>query len=379
MSINIFEQLRDMGDSAPLLYIISTGAGAGIQKTLWEVPGVSNFFVGASFPYDTSETDRVLGFTPEDRKYVNENVAMDLAQTAYIRAWRPGRKAIGLGMTCSVSSLKPHRGDHRIIAAIIGDYGCWLMSVIIPKLECSGRKNDGEIADNIGQEFLNFYINLKWDSAKFPDCKIGFEDGHDVAMDRIMAHPLFLANRTRATPDKLDYKSTIFFPGAFNPPHDGHLKGGEKAVETLVYTKGMLKRLVFSTTINPPHKPELSAIEMLQRAKLMSGHDFLLTENDPLFLDKARKFPGAHFIMGADTMDRFLDPKWGAPIKPMLEEFDSLDTRFSVLGRTIDGVYTTAYSLYSKHTANIGHYSYLFNEVDFRLDVSSSELRVSRE
>lgn len=372
---SIFEQLRDMGDNAPLLYIISSGAGAGLQKTLWEVPGVSNFFVGASFPYDTTETNRLLGFTPKDNKYVNGETAMDLAQTAYIRAWRPGRKAIGLGMTCSVASLKAHRGDHRVIAAIVGDEGSWVLTVTIPKLEHDARKRDGELADSLGADLINFYINRNWDSLKYIDCKVRFDEAEGLAVDRIMAHPLFNADGTRTTPDSLDNKSTIFFPGAFNPPHQGHFDGGKKAVETLASSKGMLKRLVFSTTINPPHKPALSVPQMLQRAAQMRGRDFLLTENDPLFLNKARKFPNAYFIMGADTMDRFLDPKWGEPIKPMLHEFINLGTRFAVLGRIVDGVYTTAYDLYGKHHENIGNLSFLFNEVDFRLDISSSELR----
>lgn len=369
--MNVFEQLRDLGDKAPQLYVIATGAGAGLQRRIWDIPGISNFFVGASFPYATEETDSLLGFKPE--KYVSEYTAIDLATTAYMKAWKPGKKAIGLGMTCSVTSLKAHRGDHRIIAAIVGDDGCCVLSVVIPKLQAIDRWKDGLLADLLGEEFINFYINKTWDNLKFDDCKVQMAVADGMATDRIMAHPLFKPDGSRATLQDISPNKTIFFPGAFNPPHAGHFEGAQAAVQTKLINSGKICRLIFSTTINPPHKPALSNVEMLQRAKLMRGNDFLLTSDDPLFINKARKFPGATFVMGADTMRRFLDCKWGEPIEPMLQEFNTLETRFVVLGRLVDGRYTVASDFYGNLVPV--RYIHLFNEVNFRLDISSTELR----
>jgi hypothetical protein len=101
----------------PKVFVAATGAGAGIQASLWSVPGSSAFLAGAAFPYAAHETERLLGFRPA--KFCDEDAAVELAIAAYLR----GREAalaetsgapakapiVGLGLTASVSSLEPHR------------------------------------------------------------------------------------------------------------------------------------------------------------------------------------------------------------------------------------------------------------------------------
>jgi len=380
---NPFEHLRDQGDTAPLFFAICTGAGAGLQKLIWEVPGVSNFFVGAAMPYAMEETSNLLGFTPDlsprgRPEYVSVNTAVDLAMTAYMRAWKPGRRAIGFGMTCSVASKVAHKhGDHRVIASIFSDEGCWVISTVIPKGEGEiQRKLDGMLSDKIASELIAWYLSARVESEAptFEGCKVELRCVDSLAHDRLMAHPFFKADGTRGPLTAIDPKKTLFYPGAYNPPHEGHFQSGAASLETLAVEKEH-RTLVFSTTVNPPHKPALSTAECLQRAKLMKGHNFIVTEGDPRFLEKARKFPGAHFVMGADAMDRMLDPKWGFEIRPMLDEFASIGTRFLVPGRLVGTEFLVCGRVMSNHMADVLGRTSLFIPVDFRLDLSSSEIR----
>ncbi len=404
---NVFATLRDMGDDAPLLYIINTGAGAGLQRKAWDVPGISNFFVGACFPYATEETmGNILGFTPE--KFVSVEMAIDLAMEAYKRAWKPGRKAVGIGMTCSVASTKSHRGDHRIIVASFSDVACWYMSVVIPKGDfwtdpklteeerkvkmLKQRVTDGELADSVAELLLCSVVGdpLDTDIQTFlrdhcgnPEIAV---DGLKIAKTRIMAHPFFRADGTRGTSADIELKKTAILPGAFNPPHEAHFKGAQAAVESLAFLGSEYRKVVYSTTVNPPHKAALSHAEMLQRAKMMKGQDFILTEDDPLFLDKVRKFPGAHFIIGADTMERMLDPKWGVEIDTLLDTLNQLEAVFHVPNRLVGSEVLYCQNIMARvrdqmRAEGKPQHTYerilrkMFHAVNFRLDLSSTELR----
>jgi hypothetical protein len=94
----------------------------------------------------------------------------------------------------------------------------------------------------------------------------------------------------------------------------------------------------FHVTVNPPHKPALSVTDVLRRAKWLDGFPRLFTADDPLYLDKARRFPGAKFLIGVDALERMLDPKWGVEPPVLLEELRRLGIRFLVADREVDGV-----------------------------------------
>lgn len=96
----------------------------------------------------------------------------------------------------------------------------------------------------------------------------------------------------------------------------------------------------------------------------------VLTERDPLFIDKARQFPGAGIALGVDALVRMLDPSWGPNVAEMLETFRALGTRFYVVGRSVDGRWTTIDDVPIPDRVRR-----LFESVEGRHDVSSTELR----
>src|SRR6185369_2016869 len=100
------------------IHVIATGAGAGLQQLLWEVPGSSAYLSGATFPYSEEEQAELLGFMPEH--FCSEEAAIDLASAAYMKAYKfNGPRPVGVGITASVASEKEHRGDHRVHACVI--------------------------------------------------------------------------------------------------------------------------------------------------------------------------------------------------------------------------------------------------------------------
>lgn len=306
------------------IYVVSTGAGAGLQKILWDVPGISKVLIGAEFPYAHEAIERFLGFKPDF--YCSAKTSMAMAMEAYCRAWTPGRPAVGLGLTASVASITPHRGDHRVFISSVSEEACRTHSVILKKLSGpEGRKIDGEVCDGIGMAALLHSVGLEDKigyATQFQD--IVQEESTGEAIRLLRERPLFSTSGQKFIAPGNGNGMTLF-PGAFNPPHEAHFWMAREHGAT------------FHITINPPHKPSLTIAEILQRARMLDGYDRLFTWDDPLYLDKARRFPGSKFVIGADAMERMLDPKWGPEIGPMMEEFRHLGIRFLVADREVDG------------------------------------------
>jgi hypothetical protein len=91
--------------------------------------------------------------------------------------------------------------------------------------------------------------------------------------------PVFTETATRSP--LADLGAGAIFPGAFNPPHLGHLGAARACGEAAI----------FAITTDPPHKPPLTLAELLQRAKLLRGHRCVFAEGDALeFVDLGTRF-----------------------------------------------------------------------------------------
>lgn|SRR5574337_192412 len=309
------------------IHIIATGAGAGLQQRLWEVPGSSAYLSGCSFPYAAEEQEELLGFMPEH--FCSEEAAVDLASAAYMKAYKfGGKKPVGVGLTASVASEKIHRGDHRVFICVMTDEKVQLFEHTFEKGVGQAKRHlDGEDCDNWA-----FWMVLEAVGASEVNPMAKFsKDATELARKRFLLRPFFTANGKRLEKFPKEGRYALM-PGAFNPPHEGHYGAAEAAMSGYNY------RAVFEITAKPPHKDALTVQQLLQRAKLLQGYDRLFTNELPFYLDKARKYPGKPFILGADAMVRMLDPKWGLNINDMLNEFYDLGTKLFVASREVDGV-----------------------------------------
>lgn len=359
----------------PRLYVVASGAGAGIQKVLWDRPGTSKFLVGAEFPYDRRATSDFLGFEPD--KAVSRLTAIQFAQAAYLRACRGTGTGmpIGLGLTAAVTTDRERRGENVVEVAVMTPTKTLHYSHKLNK-DGASRQGDGERADEAGLWLL--MSELRGWAPETTGAQVVSEQ---ELRETLYLRPMFRADGSRTVlPTRFD----VFIPGSFNPgPHVGHL-GMALAVEDQYHLKP-----AFMLTADSLHKPPLETGELLRRASQFRGQEFpiLLTQRDPLFIHKARRWPHSWFAIGVDTLERMLESKWfrvpgttdaipgidsywatngDIGVHAMLAEFRILGTRFLVFQRNGKGL---------KDVNVPGDFRDLFEPVKGSWDISSTELR----
>lgn len=306
--------LETLKKSNTYLYIACTGAGAGLQQIIWSEPGISNVYIGSIFPYNKHETDAFLGFTPD--KYVSEETALNMAIESFIRAkvvaYKEGKwdqKCIGLGLTASVASEKVHRGEHHAFLCCVSDNGATAVYKKFEKKEGKeARKADGLFVDGFAINEISLHVNKhEW-----------VDPEYKCLINAFWFHPVFTINRRLETSN-----NNIKFPGNFNPPHAGHFDMASRSSKAL--SGGKIDYLI---NVDNPHKPHVSIIECLCRVAMFraseefatSCNSVQFTKGQPLFVDKVRNYPTCKFIVGADTLQRILDPKWGIRTKEVLKQ-----------------------------------------------------------
>ncbi len=166
----------------------------------------------------------------------------------------------------------------------------------------------------------------------------------------------------------------LVFSGSFHPLHRGHRHLAEVA-ETLSD-----KPLHFEIPLVNADKAPLDLAEARRRVQQFARYRPVLLTKAPLFTDKARRFPGSTFVVGADTADRLVNPRFydddAAKMRQALDELTSLECDFLVAGRDVDGKFTTLDDL-----AIPKNYAGVFRaipEARFRHDVSSTQIRQGR-
>jgi nicotinic acid mononucleotide adenylyltransferase/nicotinamide mononucleotide (NMN) deamidase PncC len=357
-------KLKELKDKNVNIHVAATGAGAGLQSELWEVPGCSSYLSGASFPYAPEEHEELVGFKPEH--YCSEEDAIDLALAAYMKAYRfGGKKPVGIGITASVASEKEHRGDHRIFGCIMTDDKVLSYSTNLEKGSGSAQRFvDGQLANHVGIILLNEAF-----SGGDPS-EIGlYKNCTELAIQRFWLHSLFLPDGRRLNHKDFNFDGTLYalMPGAFNPPHEGHF-GLANAVKLQWRTD-----VIFEICATHPIKPTLTVQQMLQRAKLLRGHHILFTQ-DSLYIDKARAHPNMPLVVGADAMLRILDPQWGNP-EEQLKEFTKLGTEFWIASRLVDGKLITKNDIMNLIPISYDIDVFNFRGIKGQWDISSTEIR----
>jgi hypothetical protein len=91
-------------------------------------------------------------------------------------------------------------------------------------------------------------------------------------------------------------------------------------------------------------KPPLDFIEIADRLDGLAGQAVWLTRA-ATFAVKARLFPGATFVVGADTIQRIADPRYyhhnSAAVTNAVDVLRAQNCRFLVFGRLIEGTFCT--------------------------------------
>ena len=223
------------------------------------------------------------------------------------------------------------------------------------KVLVKGAGQSIRLADGQNCDDSAFYMLLDaLDISAFPATGEGpalqeYQDATELARQRFFERPFFAVDGKRWSEIPNPRGSLAHYalmPGAYNPPHEGHFGIAEEVQYDLN------KTVVFEVTAQPPHKEALTVQQLLQRAKLLQSYNRIFTQKEPLYLDKARAFPKMPLILGADAMVRMLDPKWGLDIKDLLGSFYELGTKLFIVGREINGVFTTCDDILNDIKAN---------------------------
>jgi nicotinic acid mononucleotide adenylyltransferase len=161
------------------------------------------------------------------------------------------------------------------------------------------------------------------------------------------------------------------FPGAFNPLHYGHREMAALAQFRLNIP------LQFEISIDNVDKPPLDFIEIEWRASQFEKTETLWLTRAATFVEKSRLFPGATFIVGADTIVRIGQPRYyhydPAACDAAIRELAANGCRFLVFPRVDHAVLQTLQEI--ELPAALRQLCDGISPGEFRADVSSTELR----
>jgi hypothetical protein len=290
--------------------LVTAGAGTQALSHLLGVSGATRTLLEALVPYSARAFDEFLGEQPD--QYVAAATGRRLAGRAFTRACQlreEGRPALGVACTATIVTDRPKRGEHRAHVAV---WRPQQVSWTALHLEKGARDRRGE-ENLVSAVLLNAIAAACGLSRRLP---IPLGDGDRLQADVFALAPL--AERLLAEDEELPYFGVhrdgrprssdahpqTLLPGAFNPLHRGHLALADAAAAQLA------RPVAFEISAYNVDKSTLSAATLLERMAQFAGRYPIFASAAPTFLQKARLFPGATFVVGYDTAARILDPAY---------------------------------------------------------------------
>ena len=354
-----------------------TGGGSGAIGELLRVPGGSRLLIEAQVPYDTQALAEFLGFAPAQACSSDTTIAM--ARSALARAARlvpEGNDLVGLGATAALVSDRPRKGEHRFHIAFANSAGTTHCTGVLAK----GRRDRAAEEDLVSRAIVLWLAHGCGIAAPSPRSLLDVDEHYAETVvanvdpiDQLLAGEL---DRVTVQPDGQMVLSAprplVLLPGSFNPLHEGHVSLARVAEEL------RQQPAAFEISVTNVDKPPLSGETVRQRlAQFASKWPVELTRA-PTFVEKSRLFPKATFVIGADTAERLIAPKYYGDdevrMHVALDEIANSGCSFLVAVR-IDA----AGRVRALNDIPVPRrYADLFTEIPehrFRFDTSSSEIR----
>ncbi|MGQ9821351.1 MAG: hypothetical protein ACUVQK_05775 [Thermogutta sp.] len=328
--------------------LVCTGGGVQALAMLLSVPGGSRTVLEAVVPYCRSAVTRYLGAPPD--RFCAEPTARSLAMAAFFRALDLYREETGSGSpvarndvpvagvacTASLATDRPKAGPHRIHVAAQSAAATVSWSLELEK----GKRSRSEEEEIAARMILNAVAEVQGTSQEFA---LPLLPGEAVITQRAEAPPAWQqlllgetdAVRLGVPADWTGSASPAIFPGAFHPLHAGHQKMAEIAERILGVP------VEFEISILNVDKPPLDYAELRRRASQFSVEEGVWLTRAPSFEEKSRRFPGAVFVVGADTIRRIADPRYygqdTAARDAAIARIVDRGCRFLVFARCLEG------------------------------------------
>jgi nicotinic acid mononucleotide adenylyltransferase/nicotinamide mononucleotide (NMN) deamidase PncC len=357
-----------------------TGGGSGAVGELLRVPGGSRLLIEAQVPYDALALATFLGFAPAQACSADTAIAM--ARTVRARAARlvpAGADVVGLGATAALVSDRPRRGEHRFHIAFANAAGVAHCTCVLAK----GRRDRAAEEDLASRAIVLMLARACGIAAPSPQSLIDADEHYAetvvAAVDTIDQLLAGEFDRVTVQPDGQMMLSAprpfVLFPGSFNPMHEGHVLLARVAEEL------RQQPLTFEISVTNVDKPPLAGETVRHRLAQFAWKSPVELTRAPTFLEKSRLFPSTTFVIGADTAERLVAPKYYGDdelqVHVALEEIANSGGSFLVAVR-IDAARRVRAL---KDIPVPRRYADLFTEIPehrFRVDISSSEIRARR-
>lgn len=369
------------------LVIVATGGGSPAIPHLLTSPGASGAVMEAVVPYARAAIDRLLGGPQET--YCSTLTARRLAAAAWQRGCLleqadtgaddavAAGKVVGVAVTASLRTDRPKRGGHRVCVAVQRLESTHVVELVLEK-EARTRAEEEMLAAALLFDVLIDACGLA--AACGRAVVSDLRPGERVVRDQVVApaawRELLAGTRAvvplHAAADAASVPTAggLVFPGSFNPLHEGHRLMAQIAEEIAE------RPLAYEISLANVDKPLLDFIEIRNRAAQFAGQRVWLTRA-ATFVEKIAVFPKSTFVMGADTYVRLADPRYyGGSVAAAEAAVEGIATQargLIVFGRARQGVFEDASQLDVPQA--LREVSYFVSQREFRLDISSTEMR----
>jgi len=370
----LIEQIHASGRRVVLAI---TGGGSGAIGELLRVPGGSRTLVEAIVPYDGASLAQFLTSAPDQA--CSEETATAMARRARERARSLISEApatVGLGATASLASDRPKKGEHRCHIAVDTGEGVDVTSIVLDKDRRDRAAEEDIVARAIVIALARACEVAAPSTGSLLDTGDRLTEAHRPSSDPLVALLAGAIDRLTACPDgQLALGAPTpgaVLPGSFNPLHAGHLGLARVASRILGAP------VAFELSVTNVDKPALGEAEVSRRLRQFEWRHVVELTRAPTFREKARLLPGVTFVVGSDTAERIVQPRYygnsEATMRAALDEIAAHGCRFLVAGRVdAGGRFATL-----AEAPIPPEYRALFSaipEAQFRSDLSSTLLR----